>query len=498
MRWISRLVRRVVLLLVLCVVAIFVARVVESERGEPLDLWQTYAPEELSAAEIDRTDWPGYIAAENKLFDAVRAEVSDKLDPKDRVPANRYFADSPINPHGFKQDWNRSFIIEPSGPPVGAAVLLHGLTDSPYSLRHLAESYAAHGFVAIGLRIPGHGTVPGALTIVDDSQWEAATRLAVREARRRIGDKAPLHLVGYSNGGALALMYALEAAADPKLSRPDRLVLLSPMIGVNRFARFAGLAGLPAFFPAFARSAWLDIIPEFNPFKYNSFPVNAARQSYQVTDELRTRIARLRDNGGLDTLPPILTFQSVLDATVSARAMISTLYDNLPANGSELVLFDINRSAKTQFLLRPASDTALESLLPLATRKFRTTVIANASADSDAVVARVVEPGTTAEVVQPLGIDYPRDVFSLSHIALPFPPADGLYGADPDPADNFGVSLGALAMRGERGALIVSLDWLQRNSSNPFYGYLQGRVDQAIDADAGRVAPDGTAGAPIR
>ena len=41
--------------------------------------------------------------------------------------------------------------------------------------------------------------------------WLAATRLAVREARRRVGPSRPLHLVGFSNGGALALKYALDA-----------------------------------------------------------------------------------------------------------------------------------------------------------------------------------------------------------------------------------------------------------------------------------------------
>ena len=39
--------------------------------------------------------------------------------------------------------------------------------------------------------------------------------------------------------------------------------------------------------PAFAKSAWLSIVPEFNPFKYNSFPVNGARQSHRLTTALQ-------------------------------------------------------------------------------------------------------------------------------------------------------------------------------------------------------------------
>jgi hypothetical protein len=37
--------------------------------------------------------------------------------------------------------------------------------------------------------------------------------------------------------------------------------------------------------------------------------------------------------------------------------------------------------------------------------------------------------------------------------------------------DNFGVKLGQVAVRGERGALIVGAESLMRASSNPFYDY---------------------------
>ncbi len=79
----------------------------------------------------------------------------------------------------------------PAGKPRGGVVLLHGLTDSPYSVRHLAENYQKHGFVAVVPRLPGHGTAPGALTDVDWEAWLAATRLAVREATRLTGNDLP-------------------------------------------------------------------------------------------------------------------------------------------------------------------------------------------------------------------------------------------------------------------------------------------------------------------
>ena len=206
-------------------ITILAVRAWDSQRGEPLDLWHTYVPHELSAREIAESNWTQYLDAEQRALTSVRAEVTDKLDPAARNAANRYYAGSPIYPGNFARDWNRSFVMDPAGTPLGAVVLLHGLTDSPYSVRKIAQRYADDGYVAVGIRLPGHGTVPSGLTHVEWEQWVEATRLAVREARRRAGPAVPLHLVGYSNGGALAMKYALDALDDTTLSRPDRIVL---------------------------------------------------------------------------------------------------------------------------------------------------------------------------------------------------------------------------------------------------------------------------------
>jgi alpha-beta hydrolase superfamily lysophospholipase len=274
------------------------------------------------------------------------------------------------------------------------------------------------------------------------------------------------------------------------------------MIGITRFARFAGLAGLPAMFPAFAKAAWLAVLPEFNPFKYNSFPVNGARQSFRLTQVLQQQILEVRRSGRLGQLPPILTFQSVMDFTVSTPAIISSLYEQLPANGGELVLFDVNRTVKFGPLLRPSADTALDRLLPPATRSYRTTVITNATEAESEVEERSIDAGDTNERRRPLKMSYPSGMYSLSHVALPFPVSDALYGMTPDEAESFGPNLGGLAPRGERNVLITSLDALLRVSSNPFFPYLVERIQEGIDhpqairsvAGAAPTAPGGDAG----
>jgi len=94
-------------------------------------------------------DWNRYLAQENEIMASVRAEVTEKLAPDERVPINRYSMRVPFYPARFAHDWNRSYVRDPDGQPVGVTVLIHGLTDSPYSLRHVAQYYRDRGFVAI-------------------------------------------------------------------------------------------------------------------------------------------------------------------------------------------------------------------------------------------------------------------------------------------------------------------------------------------------------------
>ena len=427
------------------------------------------------------TDSSGIVtAALRREREGEIARALAELEPEDRVESNRYYSGSPIYPGRFAQDWNRSYVLAPQRTPVGAVVLLHGLTDSPYSLRHVARRYVRDGYVAVAIRLPGHGTVPAGLSKVEWEQWMAATHLAVREARRLAPAPAPLHIVGFSNGGALAMKYALDVLDDAKLAKPERIVLFAPMIGITSMARFAGVFGWPAFIPAFDKAAWLGIVPEFNPFKFNSFPVNGARQSSLVARRLQAQIDRHAREDNLKGLPPVLTFQSVVDFTVSTRAIVTALYAKLPANGSELVLFDLNRNAKFGPLLRGDADTVLARLLPDAPRNFRTTVVTNVSRNSDQVLARTVEAGSTTETVRELGLAFPPAVFSLSHLALPFPMSDALYGLEPDMSEDFGIRIGTLALKGEVGVLTVNLGSLTRVTANPFWAYVEDRIGEVV------------------
>ncbi|EOT5499173.1 alpha/beta hydrolase [Citrobacter koseri] len=481
LKWMSTglasLIRHVALTLLVVLIVFLGVRVYQTESGPDLHLWHTWTGSEMSAKALDKATFSQYLAREEMLFSHLKTGVTDKLKADEQTPINRFYHNSRVWPPQFSPNGNRSYVLMPQGKPRGVAVLLHGLTDSPYSMKYVAKDYQQRGFIAIVPRLPGHGTAPGALTAVEWEQWLAASRLAVREATRLAGRDVPLHLVGYSNGGALALKYTLDALEDNTLRRPQQLILLSPMIGVTAFARFAGLAGLPALFPAFAKAAWLNVTPEYNPFKYNSFPVNAARQSYLLTKALQQQISRDARSSRLNELPPVLTFQSIMDSTVSTRAVVASFYRWLGNNGSELVLFDINQAASLRPLLRTSSYTAITQLLPPAPRNYRTTIITNATPETLNVVARDTPAGEHVEQVQPLPLAWPQEMYSLSHVAVPFPLSDSLYGLQPDELNRYGISIGTIALRGETSTLAVGLDTLMRVTSNPFFPYMLQRIE---------------------
>jgi hypothetical protein len=148
------------------------------------------------------------------------------------------------------------------------------------------------------------------------------------------------------------------------------------------------------------------------------------------------------------------------------------LFDRLPTGGHRLVLFDINRRAGIEPLLAWQPDPVLENLRQDTDRTYSLAVVANAAPDTLAVVVRSHAAGASAVTQEALDLAWPDNVFSLSHVALPFPPGDPLYGGDPD-GSNPGVRLGNIAYRGERGVLRVSPAMMLRLRWNPFYDYLE-------------------------
>jgi alpha-beta hydrolase superfamily lysophospholipase len=427
-----------------------------------------------------------YRARERRLLDQVRDEVFEQVDPAMRHPFDRYSSASLSDPSGWDTNWNLTFVLEPACEPRGGVLLLHGLTDSPYSLRSLGETFVRHGWRVVGLRLPGHGTAPAGLRRVEVEDMQAATELAMRDLRSTLGAAAPIAIVGYSNGAALAVSYALDALEHDDLPRPSRLVLISPAIGITRLAAIGRIRTGLSEVPGFGRAAWQSIEPELDPFKYQSFSFRAAGVTQRLTSTMTRRLARAARAGTVGAFPPTLAFVSAVDSTVHADAVADALLEPLGGGGHELVLFDVNRLAVAQPLLVDDPGPLSRRLVEQPDRSYRLTLITNASPHTPDVVERRYAAHATQVVERPLGVQWPRNVFSLSHVALPFPPDDPLYGYEA-PRTSRHVQLGRIEVRGENGVLNIPAWMLTRLRSNPFHDYLLERATAALEpADGAR------------
>ena len=452
--------------------------------SQPLRPWHTeYLTAEFTtkmAHEISTFD--DYLQLEDRLFEQLEQEVYGSTPTGPQYQLVRYSSGSAADPQRLSPNWNRSFELT-TDAPVGGVLLLHGMSDSPYSLRALGQTLNRQGYWVIGLRLPGHGTAPSGLRKIRWQDMAAAVRLGMEHLSEKVGPK-PVHIVGYSTGASLGIDFTLNALDGEASPMPASLVLISPAIGVHPSAALAGTRNRLSQIPGLGWLAWLPILPEFDPYKYNSFATNAGTQVHKVTRHVSKTIAAKAKSGPIQSFPPILVFKSTVDATVSTDAVVDKLLIHLAPDRHELVLFDINRSAIATPLMISDPGPLTDRLMTDDNLPFTVTLITNENPETRAVVAHRKAPFSTEESIEPLNVDWPRGVISLSHIALPFPPDDPLYGVHP-PEDPEKIFLGQIPIQGERGLLLFPADWLLRIRHNPFYDYLEARTLQWVDGTDG-------------
>jgi alpha-beta hydrolase superfamily lysophospholipase len=451
--------------------------------GPALKPWHTEKLDaEFTAEKADEIkSFDDYRRLEDEVFAQLEEQVYTSTETGPEYALVRYSTGSAADPQQRQPNWNRSFEFN-ADRPAGGVLLLHGMSDSPYSLRALGEALNQRGFQVLGLRLPGHGTAPSGLTSVSWQDMAAAVRLGMEYLSARVGVK-PIHVIGYSTGAPLALNFALDAEQGSAAPMPASLVLISPAIGISPAAALAKWKRRLSIMPGLGGLAWLQVQPEFDPFKYNSFATNAGEQVHRLTRSVARRIAARGESASTGVLPPILILKSAVDATVSTNAVVERLLRHLAPNRNELVLFDINRFAMKSTLLVSDPGPLTARVMDDETLPFAVTLVTNENPESATVTARHKAPfSAQISSTELLSLAWPRGVISLSHVALPFPPDDPLYGQRPAGNDDV-LFLGEMAIQGERGLLKIPADWLLRLRYNPFYDYLEQQVlDWVTDA----------------
>jgi carboxylesterase len=103
---------------------------------------------------------------------------------------------------------------EPFSAPGGpnGALVLHGFTGTPQSMRRLATAFAAAGYAVELPRLPGHGTSVDDMASTTFADWSAAVERAYSDLAGRC---ARVVVAGLSMGGTLA---ARLAARHPEIA----------------------------------------------------------------------------------------------------------------------------------------------------------------------------------------------------------------------------------------------------------------------------------------
>jgi esterase/lipase len=230
---------------------------------------------------------------------------------------------------------NAPFELQPKGDflagklkPYRRGILLtHGLTDSPYFMRHLAEFFQERGFRVLAILLPGHGTQPGDLLKVRWGEWAKSVAFGVEQISIEVDE---IYLGGYSAGGALSLYHSL------KDSRVKGLFLFAPALKISPKAAYAHWHQFYSWLAPSAR--WVNVCPDIDRFKYESFPKNAAAQMYALTQALRKKM------GNEDVKIPVFTVMCQDDATADTDAIVSLLErSSHTANRSIYYFSDANK-----------------------------------------------------------------------------------------------------------------------------------------------------------
>jgi carboxylesterase len=169
----------------------------------------------------------------------------------------------------------------PGGPD--AALLLHGLSGSPFELRPLADRLYLEGIRCLGPLLAGHGGGPQELRGVLWTDWVARARedlFRLRGARRTF-------VVGCSMGALVAL-----ALAHDHPDHVDGLALLSPALRLapgpalgGLLARRTPIGGLLPLLPKGASDVRDDEMRRLNP-AMKSIPVSAVGELQRLADHV--------------------------------------------------------------------------------------------------------------------------------------------------------------------------------------------------------------------
>lgn len=176
-------------------------------------------------------------------------------------------------------DTNCPYELQPpsKGRRKYGALLVHGLLDSPFSLRDTGHSLQQCGVLCRSILLPGHGTRAHDLLQVTADDWIQAVRYGIKSMEQEVEQ---LYLIGYSTGAALSLLHAQEN------ENIAGVILLAPAIKIK--APVDVVVGCHSMAKLFsAERDWIYRDTEIDYAKYSSVCFNAVDKVTNLTKRLQ-------------------------------------------------------------------------------------------------------------------------------------------------------------------------------------------------------------------
>lgn len=211
---------------------------------------------------------------------------------------------------------NAPFIRLANGESKGAAMLVHGLGDSPYSFSDIADSLNEQGLDVYAILLPGHGSRPEDMLLPQYADWQTIVDHYAGQLQKRYDT---LWLGGFSTGANLVTHYALEHGGV------DGLLLFSPAYQTHSpiLEKLTPIAA--------SLFDWGWKVPEDNLARYTSTTFNGARAYAQSAEAVRDA---LKQN---EVTIPALLLLSEADSVVDAEQIKQLFTERFTHPASRLI-----------------------------------------------------------------------------------------------------------------------------------------------------------------
>ncbi|APB32382.1 carboxylesterase [Gloeomargarita lithophora Alchichica-D10] len=199
---------------------------------------------------------------------------------------------------------NQPFYHEGTG--AGACLLIHGLGGGVYELQTLGERLYQKGWTVRGFNLPGHDQPTSRMP---DSTWPQWVECVHAEYQHLCQNYEQVAVVGFSNGGLLALHLASQVTLH-------RLVLLAPFLGMPLLL-YPLIYSIGYVIPSLPRLRLPIADPEMEAQArrvtfFQDFNLTAVRSALELQSMVKQRLSQIT--------VPTLVLQSRQDRVVDPQA----------------------------------------------------------------------------------------------------------------------------------------------------------------------------------